>query len=391
MILIGVIGIAILLPIALVIPWFPSSASKQAGNIHTLYDVLLIATVPIFVLVETVVLFSVWKFRMRPGEEEKDGPPIHGNTRLEVVWTVLPACLILGLCAYAYTVLHRNEDTKQGELHVSVTARQFGFEFSYPGLDGKNVVSPVLYLPDHRAIRFQLRSLDVIHSFFVPEFSEKIDAVPGITTTIRVTTTRLGTYPAECTELCGAGHSLMRAPVHVVTKAAFAAWASAQATNTPPPLGTPPPNAAESGEPGAPAGSPSSSNGNVKAGAASSGAATTTAPSSAPATSSAAAGRTVFTQTASPTCSTCHTLAAAGASGTIGPNLDARLRSDCATAASKRIRGATLQQCIYTAITNPYKYLPSGYQAGIMPSTFAKTLTGAQIQSLVAFLSSAAK
>ena len=89
----------------MIIPWFPANASRQANNVRTLYDVLLIVSVPIFVLVETVVLFSVWKFRMRPGEEDKDGPPIHGNTRLEVVWTAVPAILIVGLCTYAYTVL----------------------------------------------------------------------------------------------------------------------------------------------------------------------------------------------------------------------------------------------------------------------------------------------
>src|SRR6516165_1256379 len=124
MVVIGVVVTAIGIPLALIIPWFPAKGSVQAGNIRTLYTVLLIATVPIFVLVETVVLFSVWKFRMRPGEEEKDGPPIHGNTRLEVIWTALPAMLILGLCIYAYAVLRANEDSKPGETLVNVTERQ---------------------------------------------------------------------------------------------------------------------------------------------------------------------------------------------------------------------------------------------------------------------------
>src|SRR5450755_2506027 len=143
----GVIGIAIGIPLALLVPWFPRDASVQAGHIRTLYKVLLIVSVPVFVLVETVVVFSVWKFRMKPGEEEKDGPPIHGNTRLEVVWTALPAILILGLCTYAYTVLRSNEDAKKGEMTVNVTERQFAFEFSYPQAGGKQVVSPILYLP----------------------------------------------------------------------------------------------------------------------------------------------------------------------------------------------------------------------------------------------------
>jgi cytochrome c oxidase subunit 2 len=336
--------------------------------VHTLYTVLLIATVPIFVLVETVVLFSVWKFRMRPGDENKDGPPIHGNTRLEVVWTVLPAILILGLVTYAYTVLHSNEKHKSGEVLVNVTARQFTFEFSYPGLGGKTVVSPALYLPVNKPVVFKIRSFDVVHSFFVPEFSEKIDAVPGIITTLRVTPTRLGTYPAECTELCGAGHSLMRETVHVVTPGAFTAWVKAQPASAAPPIGVPPASAGQYAAPITSSAAP--------------------VPSGASPTS-AAAGKAVFTGSAG--CTGCHTLAAAGATGTIGPNLDQRLRSDCATAASKGVRGATLQKCIYTAITSPYKYLPSGYQAGIMPSNFAQTLTSNQIQALVSFLSSAAK
>jgi cytochrome c oxidase subunit II len=250
MLAIGIVGIAILLPIALVIPWFPTIASTQASHIKTLYDVLLIVSVPIFVLVETVVIYSVWKFRMKPGEEEKDGPPIHGNTRLEVVWTALPAVLILGLCGYAYSVLRSNEKAHPGAMVVNVTARQFAFEFSYPRPGGGQVVSDQLYLPKGEPVVFKLRSLDVIHSMFVPEFSEKIDAVPGITTTLHVTPTRIGTYPAECTELCGPGHSLMRATVKVVTPSAFEAWLKSQKLNGPPPVGTPPPEAAQPGVPG---------------------------------------------------------------------------------------------------------------------------------------------
>ena len=247
MVVLGVIATVILIPLALIIPWFPTKASTQAGNAHTLYDVLLIASVPMFVLVETVVLYSVWKFRMKPGEELKDGPPIHGNTRLEVVWTAAPALLILGLVAFSYAKLHSNEATKANELVVNVTERQFAFEYSYPQAGGKTITSPVLYLPEGRPVVFKITSLDVIHSFFVPEFSEKLDAVPGITTTLRVTPTRLGTYPVECTELCGAGHSLMRNSATVVTPAQFSTWLSKQPAGAPPPIGTTPPNTSTTG------------------------------------------------------------------------------------------------------------------------------------------------
>jgi cytochrome c oxidase subunit 2 len=387
MVVIGVIVTAIGIPLALIIPWFPAKGSIQAGNVQTLYDVLLIATVPIFVLVETVVLFSVWKFRMRPGQEEMDGPPIHGNTRLEVVWTAVPAILIIGLCTYAYTVLRSNEDSKKGEMTVNVTTRQFAFEFSYPVSPGKQVVSPVLYLPNNRPVVFKLRSLDVIHSFFVPNFSEKLDAVPGIVTTLRVTPTTLGTYPVECTELCGAGHSLMRTSAHVVTPAVFASWLKRQPINGPPPVGSPPSTVTQAvPDYNAVPGAGSSSSSSPSSGSSSSSSSTSGAGSSG---GSAAAGKAVFSGAAG--CSGCHTLAAANATGTIGPDLDTRLKSDCAQATSQKVRGTTLQQCIQTAITKPYAYLPTGYSAGIMPSNFSQRLTKAQIQALVSFLSTAAK
>jgi cytochrome c oxidase subunit 2 len=369
MVVIGVIACAIGIPVALAIPWFPSDASKQAHNIRTLYDVLLIASVPVFVLVETVVLFSVWKFRMRPGQEEMDGPPIHGNTRLEVVWTAVPAMLIVALCTYAYTVLRSNEDSKSNEMTVNVTARQFAFEFSYPTGPGKQVVSPVLYLPEGRPVVFKLRALDVIHSFFVPNFSEKLDAVPGITTTVRVTPTRLGSYPVECTELCGAGHSLMRAAVRVVTPAVFEKWLGSQKPNGPPPVGTPPPNAAQLGVPGA-------------ASAAASGSSSSSSSSSASQTS-AAAGKAVFTGSAG--CGSCHTLAAAATTGTVGPNLGTSI------VPSAKKAGMAVKPFIMESILKPNAFIAAGYAPNVMPQTFGQTLTQTQVQALVNFISSVTK
>ena len=369
MFVIGVIAVAIGIPVALVIPWFPANGAKQAGNVRTLYDVLLIASVPIFVLVETVVLYSVWRFRMRPGQENMDGPPIHGNTRLEVVWTAVPAILIVGLCTYAYTVLRSNEDTQKNEITVNVTERQFAFEFSYDAPGGKTVVSPQLYLAQNEPVVFKLRSLDVIHSFFVPEFAVKLDAVPGITTTLRVTPTRLGNYPAECTELCGAGHSLMRAPVHVVTPDAFRAWLQAQPANAPPPIGTPPPNAAQPGVPGS--GPPPTTTTTSTSAPSPSGASTATSP---------AAGKAVFLGASG--CGSCHTLAAAGTTGTVGPNLGVTEVPD-----SKK-RGLPLKAFILESITKPNAYISPGFQPNIMPQNFAQTLTPTQLQALVNFIAS---
>src|SRR6266849_7685407 len=230
MLIIGAIASVIGIAVALSINWFPVQGSSQAKKIDDLYDVLLIASVPVFVLVEVVVLYSVWKFRMRPGEEEKDGAPIHGNTMLEIIWTAVPALLIFGLVAYAYTVLSDVEAKKPNTMTVNVTGQQFAWSFQYQRPDGKRVNSDVLYLPKGRPVEFRVHSTDVIHSFFVPAFRSKIDAVPGITTTIRVTPSRIGVYQVVCAELCGLGHSTMRAPVRVVAPAQFTTWLTRQST-----------------------------------------------------------------------------------------------------------------------------------------------------------------
>src|SRR5271157_6615801 len=120
-------GIGIALSYA--IHWFPVQASTQAKNSDELYHVLVIATIPIFVLVVTVVLYSVWQFRMKPGEELKDGPPIHGNTRLEVFWTALPTVLLLGMVSYSFVVLHENEKQPAHEIQIGVTGQQFFWSY----------------------------------------------------------------------------------------------------------------------------------------------------------------------------------------------------------------------------------------------------------------------
>ena len=222
----ALLAIAIGVALSYVIKWFPVQASTQAKNTDRLYHVLVDASIPIFVLVTGVILYCVWQFHMKPGEELKDGPPIHGNTRLEVFWTAAPAALLLGLLAYSFVVLHDNEKKPPREIRVGVTGQQFAWTFQYPPsvTGGAPVQSYQLYLPEGEAVQFELHSKDVIHAFFIPAFRLQEDVVPGITTTYRATPDRLGTYPVVCNLLCGLGHSLMRTTVHVVTPAAFAAW-----------------------------------------------------------------------------------------------------------------------------------------------------------------------
>jgi cytochrome c oxidase subunit II len=227
----GVLATAIGIVLSYVIHWFPPEASVQARNTDRLFHILVIASIPIFVLVVTVILYSVWQFRMRPGQELQDGPPIHGSTRLEVIWTTLPAVMILAMVSYSFVVLHENEEKPAGkEIQIDVTGQQFFWSYSYPSsvTGGAPLKTYALYVPKGESVYFRLHSKDVIHAFWIPAFRLQEDVVPGITTHYRVTPIRLGSYPVVCNLLCGVGHSLMRSTVHVVTQAQFAAWLKSQ-------------------------------------------------------------------------------------------------------------------------------------------------------------------
>jgi cytochrome c oxidase subunit 2 len=222
----GLIATAIGIVLSYAIHWFPVQASKQAHETDTLYHVLVIASIPIFVLVVTTILFSVWHFRMRPGQELADGLPIHGNTRLEVFWTAIPAALLLGLVSYSFAVLHNNEVKPAKEIVVNVTGQQFAWSYEYPSsvTGGAPLKTTQLYVPEGESVDFKIRSIDVIHAFWIPAFRLQIDAVPGITTSYRATPDRLGSYPVVCNLLCGVGHGLMRSTIHVVSPSRFQSW-----------------------------------------------------------------------------------------------------------------------------------------------------------------------
>ncbi|MEA2411208.1 MAG: cytochrome c oxidase subunit [Thermoleophilaceae bacterium] len=249
MLVIGLVASLVGIAIALAIDWFPTGATTKSHEIDTLYDVLLIVSVPVFVLVMTVALYSVYKFRARPGDMG-DGAPIHGNTRLEVVWVAVPTIIVSVLAAYAWIVLNDVEAKQKNEMHVRVIAQQFAWHFQYLDEQGKPTTN-TLYLPKDRPVKFDVVTRDVLHSFWVPSFRLKTDTVPGLTTHIRVTPNRLGNYDIVCAELCGLGHSTMRQTAHVVPKAGFDAWIAKQKAG--PSGGGPAPGATASASPTIPA------------------------------------------------------------------------------------------------------------------------------------------
>ncbi len=226
----AVIAIAIGVVLSYVIHWFPAQASVQAHESDRLYHVLVLASIPIFVIVVTVILYSVWQFHMKPGEELKDGPPIHGNTRLEVFWTAIPTVLLLGLVGYSFVVLRNNEKKPAKEIQIGVTGQQFAWSYQYPPsvTGGGPLSSDQLYVPKGESVYFNLHTKDVIHAFWIPAFRIQEDVVPGITTHWRATPDELGNYPVVCNLLCGLGHGLMRSTVHVVTETQFHAWIASQ-------------------------------------------------------------------------------------------------------------------------------------------------------------------
>ncbi len=214
MIIASVVGIVIVL----LLPWFPEQGSTVAPKIDTFWDVLIVVSVPVFVAVTTMVLFSVWRWRQRPGEEDLDGPPIHGSTKLEVIWTIVPTVIIAALTTYAVILLVDIEAAPAKQTRVvQVNGAQFAWDFATP-TDAGIVKSNRLYLPINEPVKFNIRSKDVIHSFWVPAFRLKVDAVPGITTSYAITPTKLGTFDIVCAELCGLGHAYMRQTVTVLSK-----------------------------------------------------------------------------------------------------------------------------------------------------------------------------
>src|ERR671916_3265668 len=145
----GVLASLVGIAISLLIDWFPRDASGSANDIDTLYDVLLICSVPVFVLVMTIAIYSVVRFRAKPGDMG-DGAPIHGNTRLEVIWVTIPFLMVTALAIYGWVVLDDIEAKQQNQMVVNVTGQQFTWTFEYPQEDVES--STTLVLPKDQPV-----------------------------------------------------------------------------------------------------------------------------------------------------------------------------------------------------------------------------------------------
>ncbi len=212
------------------IPWMGDVASVEKGSIVTMFNVTIVLSTFVFSVVMTMMVYAIWKYRAKPGDES-DGEPIHGNTRLEIIWTAIPTIMVIGLGIYSTIVLNdiEAEASDAPVMEVKVTAQQFAWRFDYPE---QGVSSTELHVPVGTQLQLELNALDVIHSFWVPEWGIKRDLVPGsdlpggddIDNEVVVTPDEEGTYSVICTELCGWGHSTMRAAAVVESQESFDAW-----------------------------------------------------------------------------------------------------------------------------------------------------------------------
>ncbi|MBW4615804.1 MAG: cytochrome c oxidase subunit II [Desmonostoc vinosum HA7617-LM4] len=246
----------------------PVEASLQAPLVDGFFNVMFTIAIALFLVVEGTIVIFLIKYRHRPGDDT-DGVPVEGNVPLEIFWTAIPTLIVLGLGIYSVDVFNQMggfepaghphsaahvahmsgsaiaatlDDgstpttapvigigaspqtlNKPADLVVNVKGIQFAWLFDYPD---SGVSSGELHIPVGADVQLNLSAQDVIHSFWVPQFRLKQDALPGIPTELRFVATKPGTYPVVCAELCGGYHGSMRTQVVVHTPEEFDSWLS---------------------------------------------------------------------------------------------------------------------------------------------------------------------
>jgi cytochrome c oxidase subunit 2 len=304
----------------------PIQASSSAVQIDRLFRVMLGIATAIFLLVEGGLIYAIFRFR-RKRDDTGDGAPLHGNTLLEIIWTIIPAIIVVVISLYSYQVLTEIERPGVKPLVIEVIGKQFAWEFRYPQ---EEVTTTSLHLPIDREINLQITSEDVIHSFWVPEFRIKRDATPGEISELILRPTEPGTYRVLCAELCGPGHAAMIAEVVIESKEEFDDWIETQSNLADLPFSSP------------------------------------------------EGRRALFTTQA---CGSCHTLSDANAIGIVGPSLE-----EIGTIAGERVPGLDSQNYITQSILEPDAYVLEGYTSNLMPNNYGERLTAEELQALVEYL-----
>ncbi len=218
-----VLGITLVLNIHRLLPgMLPPVASTEAQGVDFTLGLFTVLAVPVAMLVWVFAAYSLVNWRTH-GCPEGDGPPVAGNAVIETSWILTSALLCLFLVVYGLALLSNVSAAPPGKLlTVDVIGQQWQWNFKYPGQGGLETTT--LVLPVNQPVVFHVTSLDVDHSFWVPAFAVKMDAIPGEVNTVFAMPTHEGTYVARCAELCGLYHAYMESPVQVLSQTGFKAW-----------------------------------------------------------------------------------------------------------------------------------------------------------------------
>ena len=201
-------------------------ASPIAEQIKGLWDLVFFSAVAVFVIVEGLIVFLLFRFRHRKGDESLPRQ-VHGNTRMEVGWTILPAAILAVLAVPTVLTLFALARESPDALKITVTGQQWWWHYEYPGTDV--VTANELHIPTDRKVLLSLKSKDIIHSFWAPRLAGKQDVVPGWTNHLTIEASEPGTYEGECVEYCGLSHANMRLKVIAHRPADFQQWLTDQA------------------------------------------------------------------------------------------------------------------------------------------------------------------
>lgn len=194
-----------------------SGVSNTAAKIDSVFLFIVGVSVALLVLVTALMLFFVVRYNWKRHPVPRD---IEGNLLLEIIWTVIPTVIVLAMFYYGWSDFAYIRNAPVGALPVQVTGRNWSWQFTYDN----GMKSDVLKVPLHRPVKLSLTSVDMLHSFYIPAFRIKEDAVPGMKTHLWFTAGEAGSYDIYCTEYCGVGHSRMRSTVVVLPEKEFDAW-----------------------------------------------------------------------------------------------------------------------------------------------------------------------
>ncbi|MHB8113136.1 MAG: cytochrome c oxidase subunit II [Bellilinea sp.] len=304
----------------------PVQASLQAQPIDRLFDIEIVAISFLFSLIVVFIVYSLIVFRRKPGQEE-DGAYFKSSNPLEIIWTIIPLGAVIGLSYFGAITLGQTRQADPAPLEIKVVAGQWFWRFEYPEY---GIVSDKMVMPVDQQAKLTLTSMDVIHSFWVPEFRVKQDLLPGenLVRELRITPTLIGEYKVRCAEMCGTSHAYMESPVIVVSQTDFDTWVQGELAA----IGTDP---AARGERWA------KNNG----------------------------------------CQSCHSVD--GAPG-VGPTWQGLFGQSV-----ELMDGSTVvidDAYLYTAITSPNTQVVKGSTANVMPQTYKDSLSDDQIADIIAFI-----